>query len=119
MKSSASGRKQLLNRSRYPFQMVFAAVLALGVAAGSIWYMQPARGMVCHTLTPLTVLATIAAFLMSICFRLMSRFKQKVQRWFLFFCLLIAGATLFSDFRYVRHYRDMCDQMGPQLQQLR
>lgn len=98
--------------------MVFAAFLAVGAAAGSIWYMQPARGEVCNQLTPLTVLATIAAFLMSICFRLMARYKKKSQRWFLAFCLLVAAATLISDFRYVRHYRDLCDSMGPQVQQL-
>jgi hypothetical protein len=92
-------------------------MLALGVAGASAWYMKPSAGIDCNKLAPLTVLATVAAFLISICFRLMARHKEKSQRWFLVFCMLIAAATLFSDFRYVRRYRDVCDSLGTQMRQ--
>jgi hypothetical protein len=76
--------------------------------------MRQAGGIDCNHLAPLTVLATIAAFLMSICFRQMARHKERSQRWFLAVCLLIAAITLFFDFRYVRRYRDICDTIQQQ-----
>ncbi|MGC1363038.1 MAG: hypothetical protein WA419_21385 [Silvibacterium sp.] len=83
----------------------------MGVLLASVWFMRPGPGIDCNRLAPLTVLATIAAFLMSICFRQMAKHKERSQRWFLLVCLLIAAATLFSDFRYVRRYRGICDQV--------
>lgn len=77
--------------------------------------MRPGGGIDCNHLAPLTVLATIAAFLMSICFRQMAKHKERSQRWFLAVCLLIAAVTLFSDFRYVRRYRSVCDSIQQQL----
>jgi hypothetical protein len=71
-------------------------------------------GIDCNHLAPLTVLATLAAFLMSICFRQMAKYKQRSQRWFLGVCLLLAAVTLFSDFRYVRRYRSVCDSIQQQ-----
>lgn len=83
------------------------------VAAGSAWLM---RGPVqCDLLAPLTVLATLAAFLISVCFRQMSRFSDRRSRWILAVCLLIAAATLFVDFRYVRRYRGFCADLSRQL----
>ena len=76
--------------------------------------MRPGSGIDCNRLAPLTILATLAAFLMSICFRQMARHKERSQRWFLLVCLLIAAATLFSDFRYVRRYREICDSVQRQ-----
>jgi hypothetical protein len=81
------------------------------VFAASVWFMRPAAGIDCNRLAPLTVLATIAAFLMAICFRQMGQHKEKSQRWFLLVCLLIAAVALFSDFRYVRRYRGICDEV--------
>ena len=83
----------------------------MGVLLASVWFMRPGTGIDCNRLAPLTVLATIAAFLMSICFRQMAKHKERSQRWFLLVCLLIAAATLFSDFRYVRRYRGICDSV--------
>lgn len=77
--------------------------------------MRPGSGIDCNRLAPLTILATLAAFLMSICFRQMARHKERSQRWFLLVCLLIAAATLFSDFRYVRRYREICDSVQRQM----
>ena len=76
--------------------------------------MRPAPGIDCNRLAPLTILATLAAFLMSICFRQMARHGERSQRWFLLVCLLIAAVTLFSDFRYVRRYREICDSVQQQ-----
>jgi hypothetical protein len=73
--------------------------------------MRPGPAIDCNRLAPLIVLATAAAFLMSICFRQMARHTERSQRWFLAVCLLIAAATLFSDFRYVRRYRGICDSL--------
>ena len=78
--------------------------------------MRPGSGIDCNRLAPLTILATLAAFLMSICFRQLARYKERSQRWFLLVCLLIAAATLFSDFRYVRRYREICDSVQQQIQ---
>ncbi|HEY1809652.1 MAG TPA: hypothetical protein VGG42_13890 [Acidobacteriaceae bacterium] len=47
----------------------------------------------------------------------MGRFPAKRDRWFLFACVLIAGATLFVNFRYVRKYRTFCDQLRQQILQ--
>jgi hypothetical protein len=83
----------------------------VGAFLASAWFMRPAAGIDCNRLAPLTVLATTAAFLMAICFRQMGRHKDRLQRWFLLVCLLLAAATLFSDFRYVRQYRGICDSV--------
>jgi hypothetical protein len=83
----------------------------VGALVASAWFVRPGSGIDCNRLAPLTVLATIAAFLMAICFRQMGQHKEKSQRWFLLVCLLIAAATLFTDFRYVRRYRGLCDSI--------
>jgi hypothetical protein len=46
----------------------------------------------------------------------MGRYPDKRSRWFLVVCLLIAAATLFADFRYVRRYRNFCDELQQQMQ---
>lgn len=79
-----------------------------------MWLIRPG-GIDCSRLAPLTILAMLAAFVMSICFRQMARHKERSQRWFLLVCLLIAAATLFTDFRYVRRYRDLCDTLQQQM----
>ena len=100
-----------------PSRVVITCVLALITAGGSAWLMRGSAAIQCDSLAPLTVLATLAAFLISIGFRQMSRFPGKGSRWILFACILLAGATLFADFRYVRHYRDFCDQLREQMRQ--
>jgi hypothetical protein len=77
--------------------------------------MRPGSGIDCNRLAPVTVLAMLAAFIMSLCFRQMARHKERSERWFLAACLLIAAITLFSDFRYVRRYRDLCDSVQRQI----
>ena len=77
----------------------------------SAWFARPGSGIDCGRLAPLTVLATVAAFLMALCFRQMAQHKERPQRWFLVMCLVIAAATLFTNFRYVRQYRGVCDSL--------
>ncbi len=86
-------------------------------AGASAWLIGRGGEIQCDSLAPLTVLATLAAFLISVCFRQMSRYPDRRSRWALFACLLVAGATLFADFRFVRHYRGFCDQLQQQMRQ--
>jgi hypothetical protein len=90
----------------------------VGALAASAWFTRPGSGIDCNRLAPLTVLATLGAFLMAICFRQMGRFKERSARWFLVVCLVMAAMTLFTDFRYVRRYRGICDQVQ-QMQQVK
>jgi uncharacterized membrane protein YfcA len=104
-----------LARPKFPIRLLATAILALAAAGASWWFMRAGPGIDCNRLAPLTILAMLAAFLMSICFRQMARHKERSERWFLALCLLIAAATLFSDFRYVRRYREICDTVQQQL----
>lgn len=90
----------------------------MGALAASAWFTRPGSGIDCNRLAPLTVLATLGAFLMAICFRQMARFKEQSARWFLVACLVMAAMTLFTDFRYVRRYRGVCDEVQ-QMQHVR
>jgi hypothetical protein len=86
-------------------------ILCLGALIASAWFTRPGSGIDCNRLAPLTVLATLGAFLMAICFRQMAQHKERASRWFLAVCLVMAAATLFTDFRYVRRYRGLCDEV--------
>jgi hypothetical protein len=101
-------------QGRFAPRLLITLLIALLTAGGS-WWLMARNAIQCDSLAPLTALATLAAFLMSVCFRQMGRFKDRRSRWFLFVCLLIAAATLFTDFRYVRHYRDFCDDLRQQM----
>jgi hypothetical protein len=88
--------------------------IAVAAAVSSGWFvLDPV--LHCDSLAPLTVLATLAAFIISICFRQMGRFPDKRSRWILAVFLLIAAGTLFADFRYVRKYRAFCDDLQQQM----
>lgn len=102
---------------KYPWRLAITGGITLLTAMASGWFIYHSPAIYCDSLAPLTVLATLAAFLMSICFRLMGRFPAKRDRWFLFACVLIAGATLFVNFRYVRKYRTFCNQLREQIRQ--
>ena len=98
-------------------RLLITAAIALITAGASAWLMLRSPEIQCNSLAPLTVLATLAAFLISICFRQMGRYPDKRARLFLLGCLLIAAATLFADFRFVRRYRDFCDTLQQQMRQ--
>ena len=103
----------LPDRSRTRIFLV--AALALLAAGGSWWMILRSSGIDCNELAPLTVLATLAAFLISVCFRLMGRTADRRRRWILLGCLLIAAATIFTNFRFVRHYRGFCEDLRQQM----
>ncbi len=99
------------------WRIAVTGVISLLAAGASAWLILGTAAIHCDSLAPLTVLATLAAFIISICFRQMGKFPDKRSRWILFVCLLIAAGTLFCDFRYVRRYRDFCDQLREQIRQ--
>ena len=101
---------------RFPSRILITGVLVLLTAGGSMYLMARSRGIECDTLAPLTVLATLAAFLISVCFRQMGRHTGRRSRWFLVTCLVVAAATLFADFRYVRRNRGFCSELRQQMQ---
>jgi uncharacterized membrane protein YfcA len=92
--------------------LLSTGILCVLAISASAWYTRPG-GIDCNHLAPLTVLATISAFLIAICFRQMARYPERSLRWFLVVCLLLAAAALFTDFRYVRRYRGICDSLPP------
>jgi len=98
-------------------RLLITAVIALITAGASAWMMLRSAAIQCNSLAPLTVLATLAAFLISICLRQMGRYPDRRSRLFLLGCLLIAAATLFADFRFVRRYRDFCDSLRQEMRQ--
>lgn len=122
MKARARGSKRSADERsktpqlRFPSRLLATGIIVLLTAGGSLYLMARTRGIECDTLAPLTVLATLAAFLISVCFRQMSRLADRRSRWFLAVCLLLAGATLFADFRYVRRNRGFCGELRRQMQ---
>ena len=82
--------------------------MCLGALGASAWFTRPGSGIDCNRLAPLTVLATLGAFLMAMCFRQMAQYKERSSRWFLVVCLVMAAVVLFTDFRYVQRYRGVC-----------
>jgi hypothetical protein len=98
-----------------PPRLLAVAAIALLTAAASWWFIARTPGVQCDSLAPLTVLATVSAFVISICFRLMARHPARAARLFLLACLLLAAATLFTDFRFVRANRGFCGQLRRQM----
>lgn len=112
---SAGSRRPQPKQSR----IYITGGIALFTAAASAWLILESPEIHCDSLAPLTVLATLAAFIISICFRQMGRYPDKRSRWILLVCMLIAAGTLFADFRYVRRYRTFCDDLQQQMRQTR
>ena len=110
-----SGKDRIADPERFPWRILVTGVLVVASAAGSAWFIARSHAVECNSLAPLTVLATLAAFLISVCFRQISRYSDRRSRWFLLAFLLIAAATLFSDFRYVRRNRGFCNELRQQL----
>lgn len=108
-----------VSRPRFPFRLLSVAVLTVAAAGASWWYMRPSAVVDCSLLAPLTILATMAAFLIAMVFRQMGRHTERSHRWFLTIWLVIAAATLFADFRYVRRYRGLCNSLQQQMEPLK
>jgi hypothetical protein len=117
VQKSATMQRKLRARPPKQSRILITCFIALITAGASAWLMLRTPEIHCTSLAPLTVLATLAAFLISICFRQMGRFPDKRSRLILLVCLLIAAGTLFTDFRFVRRYREFCDSLQQQMQQ--
>jgi uncharacterized membrane protein YfcA len=110
-----SSRQNSAASARFEWRILATGVLVVATAAGSVWLMARSRAIECSSLAPLTVLATLAAFLISVCFRQMGRYPDRRSRWLLFAFLLLAAATLFTGFRYVRRNRGFCNELRRQI----
>jgi len=97
-----------------PSRVLVTGSIVLVAAGCSAWLINESSAIYCDSLPELTVLATLAAFLISICFRQINRYEERRARWILLVWLLIAAGTLFADFRFVRHYRGFCQQLRQQ-----
>jgi len=90
-----------------PRKLYFSGLLALLFAGASVWYLFSAITP-CQNLTVLTILATLSAFLISVCLRQMSRYPQRPIRFYLLGCIAVAATTLIVDFHYVHSRRAAC-----------
>ena|SRR5450432_2030005 len=93
-------------------------VLAVAVAIASGWTILTSVHTYCEERPRLTVLATLAGFLIALCFRQLGRAKTGAQRWLLAVCLVVAGCTLFADARVVIAYNRVCAQTEQDLRDL-
>ncbi len=93
--------------SAMPRKLYLSGLVALLFAAGSVWCICTAISP-CQYLTPLTILATLSAFLISVCLRQMGRNPQRTIRFYLLGCMIVAAVTLVVDFHYVRSHRAVC-----------
>src|SRR5215472_17147202 len=88
------------------------------VAAASAWLAMGSAGIYCDRLPSMTVCATLAAFSIALAFRQMPRAAGKLDKWLLVTAIVVAGATLFADARFVLEYRGLCSQLQEQIQQI-
>ena len=94
-----------------------ALAISLIVAAGSAWLVFSSRGVYCDRLPSMTILATLAAFVIALCFRLIPRTSTASHRLQLGAALLLGGITLFGNARFVTKYRGRCNQIERQIRQ--
>jgi uncharacterized membrane protein len=88
------------------------------VAAASAWLALGSTGIYCDRLPSMTVCATLAAFAIALSFRQMAKAASKLDKLLLITALVIAGATLFADVRFVLKYRSLCSQLQEQIHQM-
>jgi hypothetical protein len=92
-----------------------AIALALIISAASAWMGFQANGIYCDRLPSLTIMATLAAFVIALCFRLLARAATRLQKTQIGIALLIAAGTLFADAHFVLKYRGICGQLQQQM----
>ena len=93
-------------------------LLSVSLAGASVWLAVSGSGIYCDRLPSLTICATLAAFIIALCFRQLARVASRTHAWILSISLMIAAATLFADARYVLKYRGFCSQMQEQIRQM-
>ncbi len=92
--------------------------LALLLALGSAYLILTSAELPCERRPPLTILATLSAFLIALSFRQLASSVSSTQTRILIVCLLLAGGAMFSDVRFVMKYRTICSGLQEQLRQL-
>jgi hypothetical protein len=95
-----------------------ALTIALLIAAASAWLSLNANAIFCERLPSMTILATLSAFVMALCFRLFPRAAMPMHKWMLASALIVAAGTLFADARFVIKYRGVCSQLEKQIRQI-
>jgi|GEM_PF-7043921 hypothetical protein len=96
-----------------------AVALALMIALASAWMGLGANGIYCDRLPSLTILATTAAFVIALCFRLLARTNTRTQKAQLVIALVIAAGTLYGNAHFVLKYRGICRQLQQQVRQIK
>ena len=89
--------------------------LAVLVGLGSAALLLDLQHMPCEQRAPLTVLATLAAFMIAFCVRQFSASLSRTSRNVLLAALFIAAASLFADARFVLQYRGICSAPLPSI----
>ena len=83
--------------------------LAVLVAIASVTLLQNRQHMPCEQRAPLTVVATLSAFVIALCLRTFATANTRGSKSALMVALLIASACLFADARFVIQYRAICN----------
>ena len=96
-----------------------AIALSLIIAVASAWMGIGANGIYCDRLPSMTIMATLAAFVIALCFRLFARADTRAKKAQLAMALIIAAGALFADARFVLKYRGICGQLQQQIRQMR
>lgn len=89
------------------------------VTGASAWLIFGSNVIDCDRLAPLTILATLTAFIIALCFRLLSRANHRADTWQLTFCLILAAVTLFANVSFVKTHRSVCQQLQQQMNQFK
>jgi TRAP-type uncharacterized transport system fused permease subunit len=93
-------------------------VLSVLLAAGSVYMLLTKPELPCEKRAPLTVLATLAAFVVALAFRQMASSEGRPQTRILILCLLLSAAALFADVSFVVRHRAFCNQVQQDLDRL-
>ena len=83
------------------------------VALGSATLLMNSRHMPCEQRAPLTVMATLGAFVMAFCFRQFGEGVSRSTRNLLIVALLITAVCVFADAQFVLQYRTVCNAPLP------
>jgi hypothetical protein len=83
--------------------------MAVLVAIASVPLLLNLQHTPCEERAPLTVVATLAAFVIAFCFRSVSAVDTRTGKVMLIVALVITSACLFADARFVLEYRAICN----------
>ena len=115
MPSPAKTRSHSPARQTLPPGSVLLALATL-VASGTLGMVFPSGNAIyCDRMAPLTVLATVAAALIPMCFRALAAVPGR--RRLLVVALLLAAGSLFASARFVARYHRACGEVQQRLVQ--